>query len=149
MLRIPFRFKATGVVSEIHHIGNLLEGDNLLILVDEVTDSNAEEYAGWGEMPGNIVVSEVSALSGLKRNAIDHILHELGHNFGLEHLFGSNTIMDYGNTNVNFDEEQLRGDTPYYRNRTTPKPTKDDIQNMLDSKTKHYDKSKAKKAGLE
>jgi len=80
---VPVNVKFSLTVKRILSLDELSDTDFLMMVVDKVADKGFEKAtSGWGEIGGNISMIEASSLSS---NSLRTLLHELGHNLGLEH----------------------------------------------------------------
>lgn len=74
-------------------INNVKAGENILLVVDKLKNQEGEkDVAGLAYISGNVAAVEASYLNDGNFPAL--VLHEVGHNFNLEHNNGSGSLMN-------------------------------------------------------
>jgi len=96
-----------------NNFDNIKDGDNVLIIVDELNSPIGKNYAGLANIGGNVAaVEEKHVLNG---NFPSLVIHEVGHNMKLDHLDERGNVMNdqlensnggRGGLDVNTDQKE-------------------------------------------
>jgi hypothetical protein len=155
---VPVNVKFTLSIQQVSSLDQVKDIDFLSIIVDKV-DNSVEHgnISGWGEQGGNISVIEAGAMDG---SSSEVLLHELGHNLGLDcggkygHTKDGSGLMgakvngqysiDKNALKLMFQGMPVTGQSMQIQHSNTVGRAKDFLNEYGDS----YDKTKAKKSGF-
>ncbi|OAV43661.1 hypothetical protein A3850_003735 [Lewinella sp. 4G2] len=140
-------------------LDDVSDTDFLMIVVDQVVNSNEENVQGWGETPGNVTLVEAGELTGEKGGELG--AHEFGHNTGADHSSdGSGLMGDHLNGSISLTRQQILKFIQDLGGTKTPKEfangrrhkthyrTRSRARDFLNSHGEKYDRKKAKDAGF-
>lgn len=153
---VPINVNLSLSVQQISSLDNVGENDFLAIIVDKIDDGFHIDMAGRAEYNSNIMILEAGYMDG---SSPEIMLHELGHNLGLDfdgdpHTHDGEGLMGSrmnGSTSVSpialmnmYLEMSVTGFTQQieYTN------TKGRAKEFLESQGESYDSDKAKKVGF-
>lgn len=133
----------------VENINDVNNSENVLFIVDDVDiDIGKENAIGVAELPGQTAAVENKHMGNKKT-----VQHEMGHNFGLEHVDAPGNLMKQGKSSSNLTERQrkqifsaftgMKDGRHHMGARDAQKEAKAFIKKNLE-----YDEQKAKKAGL-
>jgi RHS repeat-associated protein len=144
----------------VSDFSKIKDNENVLLIVDKVTDGAESQAAGWGDKPGNTAIIEVDLTQGAGEKFAAATVHEVGHNLGFEHdesgkqamnsVNGKNSKLTK-NQQKEFDKKYMPaykgkgGDSGHIGNGNSKAKAKE----MLRIKGATYDHSKARKAKIE
>lgn len=158
---IPVSVKFDLSVKNVSSLDQVSDIDHFLMIVDQLENKSDGNRQGLGEIGGNLSLVEAGELSG---SSSETLLHELGHNLGLdfsdfggdEHSADGTGLMGANiNGQTSVPKEVLRdmvidlgGGSNLSTFQRTHKNTKKRAKEFLNDNTKRYDKSKASKSGF-
>jgi len=149
---VPVNVSFSLSIKEISSLSQVNDSDFLSIIVDGVDSSDESgNTEGWGETPGNVSMIEEDQMKG---RSSEVLLHELGHNLGLDHskdgkgLMGENVNGEYSVDKAVlkglYQGMPVTGESRQLRHPNTKGRAKDFLKTLGDS----YDNKKASKAGF-
>ncbi|RPD39784.1 RHS repeat-associated core domain-containing protein [Chitinophaga barathri] len=136
------------LVNDINKVNN---NENVLLLVNDVVGEGDQgnNLIGLAELPG-----QTAAIEGDKAGNKSLVHHEMGHNFGLEHVDQQGNLMSSTPKTTNLTTKQLKqifsalagmkDGTFHMGGRNAKAETKSFVEN----RNIEYDENKAKKAGF-
>jgi len=135
---------------------NIKDGENALLIVDKLQNVDGKDVVGRASLTGNVAVVEVGTLLDASFTAL--VLHEVGHNLGLNHENVKGNLMNQdlcedaaGRGGTDLNKDQLLNQTEHYYNniaKTNSGKVSEGgvIKKAKDFIRKHVEKYNAKQA---